>query len=295
VTARALRRFAHTALGAVAPGAGARLATDVFSSTRTLGLRPDNVLPLGARHFTVHDSSEAPNGYLWGEQGGTEGTALLVHGWASDSSSMYSLVAPLRELGLSVAAFDAPAHGVRKGSQATMTQYTRAVRAVLDTLGDVRVIVAHSLGTIASIGAAVQRTVRRTAPPLDCLVAIAPACTLGGVLERWDGAGLRLTRTVVDGIYRELHLRNGVPVSHWDAVALGMGLDTPVLAVHDPGDPMVPYSDAKAVAAGLRHVTLEEAPGTGHAGILTDREVKALVSAFVSRNMDWNRNREGIS
>ncbi|QKW06571.1 alpha/beta hydrolase [Streptomyces sp. NA04227] len=288
MTARGLRRLAHSALGAVAPGAGARWTTDVFSSTRTLGIRPDNVLPIGAREFAVDNSPDAPNGYLWGERS-PRGTALLVHGWASDSSSMHSLVTPMRELGFRVAAFDAPAHGVRPGSQATMTQYTRAVGAVLDTLGDVRVIVAHSLGTIASIGAAAQRP----GLALHCMAFIAPAATLGGVLERWEGDGLKLNRAKVEGVYAELHRRNGVPVSHWDAVALGPGLDVPKLTLHDPDDDMVPYSDAEAIAAGLTHVRLERAHGVGHIGILMSREVRATVSDFVAEHA--NREKEGIS
>ena len=40
-------------------------------------------------------------------------------------------------------------------------------------------------------------------------------------MECWDGGGLRLTPAVVEGIYGELHRRNGVPVSHWDIVELG--------------------------------------------------------------------------
>lgn len=281
MTRYALRGVAHAALATVMPGAASRWATDVFSGTRTVGMQPDNVLPLGGRRFTVDNCSDVPDGYLWGERDADAGTALLVHGWASNSSSMHSMVAPMRDLGLAVAAFDAPVHGARTGSQTTMTQYTEAVGAVLDTLGDVRVMVAHSLGSIAAIGAAAQRMDR----PLDCLVLIAPTCTLGGVLERWDGAGLRLPRGVGrKGLYRELHRRNGVPVSHWDAVALGTPLHCPVLAVHDPGDPMVPFSDAEAIADGLRNVRLEKAPGEGHSGILVSRRVRAMVADFVAEH-----------
>ena len=289
--AQLLRRFAHTVIGVMTPMAGVRWATNAFSSTRTLGPRPDNVLPLGADRFTVPGNTDVPNGFLWGEGGAAEGTALLVHGWAADSSSMHSLVPPLRDLGFRVAAFDGPAHGVRDGDQATMTQYTRAVGAVLDTLGDVRVVVAHSLGGIAAIGAAVERTGR----PLDCLVLVAPACTLGGVLERWDGGGLRLTPAVVEGIYGELHRRNGVPVSHWDIVELGACFERPVLVLHDPDDPMVPYSDAEAVAAGLKDATLVSKPGTGHMGILMSKDVSTAVSAFVAEHRNRNRNRQGIA
>ncbi|MEW2621364.1 alpha/beta hydrolase [Streptomyces sp. NPDC048106] len=294
MTSRRVRRYAHTALGAVAPGRAVRWATDVFSSTRTYGLRPDDVLPLGAAHFAVRGDALVTDGFAWNEGAG-EGSALLVHGWASNSSSMHSLVPPLRGLGLRVAAFDGPAHGVRKGEQATMTQYTRAVGAVLDTLGDVRVVVAHSLGGIAAIGAVAAHTGR--AP--ECAVLIAPPAALGAVLDRWDGAGLRLTPALVEGIYGELHRRNGVPVSHWDLIALGASLDLPTLVVHDPDDAMVPYSDAQAVTAGLKDARLVERTG-GHMGILMSRDTALLVSGFAAGHLaaksgpHTHLHREGI-
>ncbi|MFE3626860.1 alpha/beta fold hydrolase [Streptomyces goshikiensis] len=275
---RAVRRAAHSALSLIAPGAGARWATDAFSDTRRLGRKPDNVLPLGARRFEVHGSPDISGGYLWGDPADGAPIALLVHGWATDSSSMHSFVEPMRRLGYTVAAFDAPAHGVWDGSQATMTQYTRAVAAVLDSLeGRVRVIVTHSLGTIASLSGLALR-----GADLDAMVLLAPACTLGGVLDRWDGAGMRVPAGTVQRVYDELHRRNGVPVSHWDAVRRGAGLSWPVLSLHDPADDWVPYADSETIARELPGVRLVPAPGVGHIGILSSREVSATVTAFVS-------------
>ncbi|MGW1073750.1 alpha/beta fold hydrolase [Streptomyces sp. NPDC002537] len=278
VTPPVLRRAAHAAVGALLPGVGGRWATDVFSRTRPLGGRPDNVLPLGARGFTVDSHPDVRGGYLWGDDDAP--TALLVHGWGSDSSSMYSLIAPLRQLGYRVAAFDGPAHGVHEGVRATMTQYTTAVGAALDSLGGARVVVAHSLGSIAAVGALAARP----REGVDCLVLVAPTCTLTAVLEGWAKGELRLSRGTVDRVYRELHRRNGVPVSHWDVVGLGGGLDRPVLALHDPDDPVVPFCEAEAIAAGLPGVRLERAPGRGHMGILMSPEVKSAVSAFVAEH-----------
>ena len=270
-----VRRLGYAALGRVAPGFAGRRATDAFSTTRALGLHPDDTVPLGARRFTVHGDEDVRGGYLWG--GDEDGpVALLVHGWGMDSSSMQPLVAPLRELGYRVAAFDAPGHGVAEGSQATMTQFTRATGAVLDSLGDVRVVVAHSLGSIAATGAVAERP----GLPVDCMVLIAPTCTLTGVLERWSRSELRLRRPVVEEIYAELWRRNGVPVSHWDVTGLGGDLTVPVLVLHDPGDDVVPYAEAEAVAAGVPAARLEAAPG-GHFGILMAPEVRKAVGAFV--------------
>lgn len=272
-----VRRLGHAALGRMAPELAGRIATGAFSSTRALGTHPDDVLPLGARRFDVPGDPDIRGGYVWGEDGPA---ALLVHGWGTDSSSMHGLVAPLRALGYRVAAFDAPGHGVSEGTQATMTQFTRATGAVLDALGDVRVIVAHSLGSIAAVGAAA----RRLELAVESLMFIAPTCTLTGVLERWSRSELRLWRPIVEGIYRELRRRNGVPVSHWDVVGLGENLDCPVLVIHDPQDDVVPYSEAEAIAVGLRNARLEAAPGYGHIGILMAPAVKDLIAAFAARH-----------
>ncbi|MBE1534287.1 alpha/beta fold hydrolase [Actinomadura algeriensis] len=279
-----VRRLGYAAFGTVAPAAAGRRATDAFSTTRALGLRPDDVVPLGARRFEVGGDPDVRGGYLWGGPAREDGpVALLVHGWGIDSSSMQALVPPLRALGYRVATFDAPGHGVASGSQATMTQFTRATGAVLDALGDafgeVRAVVAHSLGSIAAAGALAARP----GASVRCLALIAPTCTLTGVLERWARAELRLRRPVVAEIYRELRRRNGVPVSHWDVAGLGGDLDLPVLVLHDPRDDVVPYAEAEAVAAGLRGARLEDAPG-GHFGILLDPGVRDRVAAFVTRH-----------
>ncbi|HEY9389877.1 MAG TPA: alpha/beta hydrolase [Mycobacteriales bacterium] len=284
MTSARVRRLAHAAVVSVAPGVGGRWATNVFSRTRTFGGRPDDVVPLGAREFAVDGNPDVRRGYLWGDGEGP--TALLVHGWGADSSSMHSLVRPLRELGFTVAAFDAPAHGINPGTTATMTQYTAAVAAVLRTLGTVRVMVAHSLGSVAAVSGATE-----AGTDLDCVAMIAPTCTLSGVLERWAPTDMWVTRPVVERIYRELHERNGVPVSHWDVRTRGGGITCPILAMHDPHDPLVPYGDAEAIATALPDVRLVPAPGRGHLAILMAPEVKDEVSAFVAKH-GWREGKK---
>ncbi len=269
-------RLGHLALGLAAPGLAGRIATDLFTSTRGLRTCPDDVLPLGARRFEVPGAPDLRGGYLWGADGPA---ALLVHGWGADSSHLHGLVAPLLALGYRVAAFDAPGHGVAAGKRATMTQFAVATRAVVDALGDVRLIVAHSLGSIAAIGAAAWHP----RPPVERLILIAPTCTLTGVLERWSRSDLALRRSIVDRVRRELHRRNGMPLAYWDVIRLGASLVRPILVIHDPQDAVVPFSEAEAIAAGLPDVNLEAVPGPGHLGILMAPVVKDLVTAFAAR------------
>ncbi len=273
MTPPAVRGLGYAVGGVVAPAFTARRATNAFAVTRPLGVRPADLPPLGATTFRIDASRDVRTGYLWGD--GT-GTALLVHGWGTDSSSMHGLVAPLRAAGLRVAAFDAPGHGVAPGAVATIRQFTESVTSVVDTLADVRVVVAHSLGSIATVAALASRAELS----LDGIVLLAPACTLTGALDRW--AAGRIPHRVRDRVAGELGRRNGVPAGHWDIRTLGRGLDVPVLVVHDPADPLVPFAEARAAAEALPRARLAAVRGPGHAGVLTAAPVKRLISTFLT-------------
>jgi pimeloyl-ACP methyl ester carboxylesterase len=278
MTPPAVRRLGYAVGSAVAPAFTARRATNAFAVTRPLGTTPVDRPPLGATTIRLDASRDIRTGYVWD---GGPGTALLVHGrgatrLGTDSSSMHSLVAPLRAAGLRVAAFDAPGHGVAPGATATIRQFTESVTAVVDTLADVRVVVAHSLGSIAAVAALACRTDLS----LDGIVLLAPACTLTGALDRWSAG--RIPRRVVGRVAEELGLRNGVPADHWDIRTLGRALDVPVLVVHDPADPLVPFAEARAAAEALPRARLAAVRGPGHAGVLTATPVKQLISTFLT-------------
>jgi pimeloyl-ACP methyl ester carboxylesterase len=271
-------RRAYQVLNAVAPRAAGRRAADAFGFTRGYGLTVSDRVPLGAKVTAIQGNADIDRAYYWA---GGASRALLVHGWGTDSSSMLGFVSPLRALGFSVAAFDAPAHGVSPGKHTTMTQFTRATGAVLDAIDGAQVVIAHSLGSIAAISALAERA-RHTS--VRCIVLIAPTSALTEVLERWASRDMALPRPVVERIYAELLVRNGVPVSHWDIPARGASLDVPTLVIHDPADPVVPYCEAERVAASLPGATLSSAPGTGHGRILSDARVREQVCAFVARH-----------
>ncbi|HDR8937499.1 MULTISPECIES: alpha/beta hydrolase [Burkholderia] len=272
-----LGRRALRVLTTFAPHAAGRRAADTFGFTRGYGLPVSDRVPLGAKEASIDGNADIDRAYHW--EGGAS-RVLLVHGWGTDSSSMLSFVKPMQSLGFSVAAFDAPAHGRSPGKHTTMTQFTRATGAVLDAIEGAQVVIAHSLGSIAAVSALAERSRRAS---LRCLVLIAPTSGLTEVLERWASRDMAFPRPVVERIYAELQLRNGVPVSHWDLLARGASLDVPVLVVHDPADSVVPYCEAQRVVAGLPDATLWPAPGAGHGRILSDARVREQVREFVTR------------
>lgn len=278
--AEARLRLACRWFGGMAPRLLGRWAAAQFDATRPTRDRPRDIPPLGAQRFALDGAGGVTHGWLWPQDGPA---ALLVHGWGTDSRSMLGLVRPLQQLGLKVAVFDAPAHGVWPGRTTTMTDFTATTAAALRALGDVAVVAAHSAGAIAAIAAlADQCAVRRQ---LHALVLLAPACSLPLLLEQWAAAGHALPRPVVEAVYSELQRRNGVPVSHWDAASLGRGLSTPALVLHDPCDPVVPYLHAARLVDHLPMARLSMMPAAGHAGVLHSSDTRRQVASFVREQL----------
>lgn len=266
-------------LGALlAPRLAGRIAADAFGRSRSKGGRTQFRMPLGAQTFDIAGNDDVRRGYLWKNDGPT---VLLVHGWGSDSSSMIGFVKPLLAQGFQVASFDAPAHGESAGNKTTMTRFVGAVGAAIRSLGNVQVVIGHSLGSIASVAAVAQAS-EQHARAVRRMVLIAAPVSLSTVLERWACSHQQqLPRTVIDRIYDRLHVQNCVPVSHWDISVLGAAMDVPVLVVHDEHDPVVPLTEAQRLLRSLQDVRLEQTSGLGHSRILSAAPVKELIARFV--------------
>lgn len=250
-----------------------RLATQRFLSSRGWLERPQKpALPLGARSMSLPDGSPIRQAYIWGRSGPQ---VVLVHGWGVDSRSMYGFVKPLTAAGFRVIAFDAPAHGINPGHGTTMTAYVAGIRAVLDAAGEVWAVIGHSLGGLASV-AAINGEVKH--PPAR-LVLLAAPCTLSGALASFANFW-QLDSAVQRGIHRELLIRNGVPIEHWDMRSLVRPEAIDTLVVHDHGDTFVPVQEAAKIEAALG-ARVELTRELGHSRIISDRRILALTTEFL--------------
>src|SRR5262245_7075719 len=134
---------------------GVRLAERLFTSPRR-HRRPDReraVLASG-REFAIDVALHSPRSrgqssrvtaWRWGY-----GPAvLLVHGWEGRGSQLGSFVEPLVRAGLSVVAFDAPAHGDSRGHRLYLTELADCVADVARAVGPLHAVIAHSFGAAA--------------------------------------------------------------------------------------------------------------------------------------------------
>lgn len=265
----------------IMPRAAGYVHTGMFINTRESGSYPDDLCPLGARRVELADVPRVASAYAWGDG---EPTVLALHGWGSDSTAMSSVVQAAVACGEPTMCFDAPGHGVSPGSQATITEYARATRGVLQRFPSIHTIVAHSLASLAAI----EAVARCGAPGPRSVLLIAPACSLSLVLDRW-AAQRNLPDGVATLIDRELERRDGVPVSHWDIRTLGIPSSVQLRIVHDPADDVVPFSDAVLIASATTAELREAQPGTGHYGIIGGDAMRAALTACLQASVDHER------
>ena len=254
----------------ILPRAAGYVHTAMFVNTRGLGDPPDDVCPLGARRIEVNGVPRVAAVYVWGK---AEPTVLALHGWGADSTTMSAVVNVAVHNGESAICFDAPGHGVSPGSQATITEYAGAIVQVLQRFPSIHTVVAHSLAAIAAVSAVAESG----GSEVRALLLLAPTCSLSGVLDRW-ASRRGLPSGVAELVARELHRRDGVPVSHWDIRTLNLPPGVRVRILHDPADESVPMSDAHEISAGVPVQALEAVPGTGHYGIIASDQMRTALA-----------------
>ena len=264
-------------LSAVAPGLAFRLAWKIFVTPRRLPLKAWEVPALAdARCRTVAHATGPVAVYEWGAAAAP--AVVLVHGWEHRASFWRAWVQPLLAAGYRVVALDGPAHGSSGGSQATLVTYGGAVQAVVDTVGEVRAIVAHSFGGAAVAGLPVRLPAAAVLPRLVLLSAPEGP----RVVAQRFAEFLHLSPAFVDWFARHVELATGRPVDSFAAATTGpsMGAER-VLVIHDKGDEIIPFAEGQQITAAWPGAVLQATSGLGHNRILRDLAVVQSAVAFI--------------
>jgi pimeloyl-ACP methyl ester carboxylesterase len=260
---------------------GTSLAERLFTSPRR-HRRPDRergVLASGWQ-FSVDVALRSPRwrgehrtvrAWRWGHGP----SVLLVHGWEGRGSQLGAFVEPLVRAGMSVVAFDAPAHGDSPGRQLYLTDLADCVVDVARAIGPLHAIVAHSFGA-----AAVLLARQRGAVDATRNVMIAPNVLLDDAVARFARA-VALDDHDRSSLEGQLASHSGVPVGALRLEAMVGERDAALLVIHDRSDREVPFVHGERLAAAWRHATLHATDGLGHRRVLRDAAVIDQVVAFL--------------
>lgn len=266
-------RFGFRALSLLSPRVASMLAARLFLKTparRKTSDRDREVLA-AARRFQVRSDGETLRAWKWGQGP----VVLLVHGWGGSAGQLHPLVAPLRQAGFSVVAFDAPGHGTSTGDWLSLPSFASAIAHVAAVAGPLHAIVAHSFGGPASSlairsGIDVARAVQ-IGPPADALAWFHKFSRHLGLPEK-----------VALAARHRVERRAGMDLGKLNAQSVQPFMTRPLLVVHDRLDAEVPWSDGLAVATASPHAILRTTEGLGHRRILRDQKVVSEIVHFVA-------------
>ncbi len=200
--------------------------------------------------------------------------ALLVHGWEGRGSQLGAFVQPLVAAGMSVVAFDAPAHGDSPGSRLYLTDLADAIADVAAATGPAHAIIAHSFGAAAMLLAHARN---RVDAPRN--VTIAPNVVIDDAVARFAGM-IALDAPDRAVFESKMSQHAGVASSSLRLDRLVGARDSQLLVVHDRGDREVPIAQGEQLAATWPRAELVASDGLGHRRILRDRAVIARVVEF---------------
>ena len=260
--------------GRIVPEAVARKAavlfTTPFKSSRTRALTAPT---LGARETEFDIDGDRIHVYVWGDPT-TQPYVLFAHGWSSHGTRITPWVAPLKDAGYAVVAFDQAAHGKSSGNHTTLPDFTCHLLAVARHFGPAAAVIGHSLGGAATALALARGLVAERA------VLIAPSADPLAAVERFSRLvwlASYLGRRMFALFEQTLRVDASELQAHTNAPRIGR----PALIVHDLEDREVPWSEGERYARFWQDSRLLSTQGLGHNRIADDQGVIAAALRFL--------------
>lgn len=209
------------------------------------------------------------------------GTVLVIHGWASRTEYMKTLIEGFRAADYRVVSLDLPGHGHSPGRRLTMVSAVEAARVAGEWFGPFAAIVGHSFGGAIAVNA-VAGSVKGIAPlAADRLVLIAAPNSMPAIFKDF-ARQLNLGRRSYRNFTGRVERIAGYPLDHYVSSHRLAETALPALVIHAPDDREVPADEARELASAGGHVRLDWVEGLGHRRILADPRVAAKSVAFLS-------------
>ena len=211
--------------------------------------------------------------YSWGE-----GPVILgVHGWGGAGIQFGAWIEPLVEAGYRVVLFDAPAHGRAQGESTDLFEMADVVAQVSASVGGIRGVLAHSLGSIAAARAITNGL------QTDYLAMLAPPVSLKTAMVKL-GASWALSPEVLAVHLGLMEDRFGPSI--WDKLNLETlchRLNQRGLIAIDDTDTSISPEESQRLATIWDKADLLRTSGLGHYRIISSPMVMETVLKSLGR------------
>jgi pimeloyl-ACP methyl ester carboxylesterase len=248
----------------------ARIFCTPFASSRERALRASTD---GANETSVVIGSIPIETYVWGDAA-AQPYVLFAHGWSSHGTRILPWVAPLREAGYAVVAFDQAGHGRSGGTTATLPGFTELLMEIGHRHGPAAAVIGHSLGGAAATAALARGLAAERA------ILIAPSADPVAAAFRFAqlvGLPANLCRRMIAGFERRIGMGFAEFQAHRNAPRIGR----PALIVHDLDDREIPWAEGERYARFWSESRLLSTSGLGHNRIADDAGVIAAALRFL--------------
>lgn len=209
------------------------------------------------------------------------GTILVIHGWASRTEHMKTVIEGYRDAGYRVISLDLPGHGHSDGRRLNMVSAVDAVRVAGEWFGPFDAVAGHSFGGAVAVNAAVGSVAGIAPLATQRLVLISAPSSMPAIFEDF-GRFLNLGPRSQVAINAAVERVSGYPLESFVGSQQLAMTPIPTLVIHAPDDREVSPDSARMFADAGPHVQLHWARGLGHRRILADPDVTAQAVRFVA-------------
>ncbi len=211
-------------------------------------------------------------GYRWGNG---EKKILFLHGWQSHTFRWKAHIEALSTEEYSIYAIDAPGHGLSGGQYLSVPYYSAVIQQLVGSIGNVHAIVAHSVGSFASLHAFHQNPDL----PIHKLVLLAPPGEASDFIEFYQQS-LKLSSRTIDLVLGQFEKEFKNPITYYSTQKFAADVPVQGLIIHDEEDLETPYHYAVKINEQWKTSTLITTKGLGHN--LKSKEVLKTIVDFIS-------------
>ncbi len=209
------------------------------------------------------------------EYGYSKQKVLLVHGWAGRGTQLYQIADKLLENRMMVISFDAPAHGLSKGTTTNLPEYLATIDFLQKKYGPFEAVIGHSFGGNTAM-AAISKN-----PFTKKLVTIGIDYSINDVIDNFVKNRLQLKEVVATKIKKHLSTIFNSSINAVSPCETAKKIQIPTLVIHDTQDYDVDVSNAYKIRQILVNGELLITNGLGHRRILRDKKVICRIIDFI--------------
>ncbi|MFO7746133.1 MAG: alpha/beta hydrolase [Psychroflexus sp.] len=248
-------------------------AYKLFSSPRKGKVKPEQEEFLNkAKATSIEIESNKVQIYHWK---GNSKTAILVHGWDSNTYRWKDLILDLQKEDYNIIAFDGPAHGYSEGKILSVPLYSRCLDRLLK-LYRPDFIIGHSVGAMTII----YNQYLKQSTFLDKIVLLGAPSEMTAIMSDYKRIlGLKENFMVaLDNFFKE---KFDYHFNEFSIAKFSKNIEKKALIIHDEFDRVAPVSAAKSIHKNLKHSTLKITEGAGHS--LNKDEIRKDILMFLKQ------------